>query len=335
MATDTSRLPQVWVTASGITIGNVVGVNVQSNSFLGADRFRVSLVFDPTSYYVWESDDIDVTVSVCVDSVWQELIRGPVDKVEVDLETALIHVDGRDMTARLIEAQTQETFENQTASDVANTLASRRGLTPNVTPTTTLIGRNYGGDHARVTLNQYSSMTTEWDLLTKLAYNEGFDVWVDGQILNFAPPLTVASPVVVRPTDCQSIRLDRALALSAGLNVTVKSWDCRAHASVSQLAGAGENDSSQSFVIVKPNLTAWDAAQLAQRVYDQMSQNARVVTIEWPGELTIKPRQSLLLADTNTDFDGQYVVTSIERALSFGRGFTETLQARIPSWTIS
>ncbi len=335
MTTDTGRLPQVWITANGFTVGNVMNVHVQSNSFLGADRFRVSVVFDPTSYNVWEVDEIDVIINVCVDSVWQELIRGPVDKVEVDLGTTLLHVDGRDMTARLIEAQTQETFENQTASEVANTLASRRGLTPNVTPTTTLIGRNYGGDHARVTLNQYSSMTTEWDLLTKLAYTEGFDVWVDGQVLNFAPPLAAASPVVVRPTDCQSIRLDRALALSAGLNVTVKSWDCRAHASVSQIAGTGGDDSGQSFVLVKPNLTAWDAAQLAQRVYDQMSQNARVVTIEWPGEVDIKPRQGLQLTETNTDFDGQYVVTSIERALSFDRGFTETVQARVPSWMIS
>ena len=330
------RLPGISVFANGVSVTNVLTIEVQSDSFLGADRFRLYVMFSSADYYtIWNSSSIEVIVSVGLNDCWQELIRGQVDRVEVDVGAGLIHVDGRDLTARLIDSRTQETFENQTSSEIAELLASRRGLTPNVLPTTTMVGRDYGGDHSRVTLDQYSSMTTEWDLLTKLASVEGYDVWIDGETLNFQPPLNSPNPVVVRPSDCQSLRLDRALALSAGLSVTVKSWDCRANAAVSQVASIGDSNSTQNYIFIKPNLTTFEAIDLAQRVLVQIAQNEKVVTLEWPGEMVVKPRQTLALTESNTDFDGLYLITRVERRLSFQHGFTETIQARTPPWTIS
>ena len=270
-----------------------------------------------------------------MDGDWQELIRGSVDRIELDVGAGLIHADGRDLTARFMEARTQETFENQTASDIAQLIALRRGLVPNVSPTTTFIGRDYGGDHSQVTLDRYSTLTTEWDLLAKLAINEGFDVWVDGQTLNFMAPTAGYAPLTVRPYDCQSLRLDRALALSSGLEVIVKSWDCRAQASVIQAASMGAGSYTQSYVLMKPNLTEYEAAELAQRALAEIAQNARIITLEWPGELLVKPRQRLSLLGSGTDFDGLYTVTSVERHISFEHGFTETIQARTPPWTAS
>ncbi len=335
MSVSNVRAPDILATANDAPIKNVLDVEVQNNSFLGADRFRLRLAFNVADYALWVSDAIEVVINVGLNGEWLELVRGDVDRVEVDVGAALVYVDGRDLTARLIGTTTQETFENRTASEVAELIAGRQGLKPNVSPTTALIGRYYGGDHSQVTLNRYSSITTEWDLLTKLASYEGFDVWVEGQTLNFAPPLDGSFPLVVNCWDCQSLRLDRALALSSGLEVTVKSWDCRAHTSVSQTASIGQGSGTQSYVFVKPNLTEAEAAELSNQFLSQISQHSRVITLEWPGELIAKPRQSLSLVNSNTDFDGMYVINSVERRLSFQHGFTETIQARTPPWTIS
>jgi hypothetical protein len=43
----------------------------------------------------------------------------------------------------------------------------------------------------------------------------------------------------------------------------------------------------------------------------------------------------MTLADTGTDFDGDYVVSSIDRRLSMTGGFTQSIEARSPYWTIS
>ncbi len=111
--------------------------------------------------------------------------RGRHDPIDVLNRT--VEIDGRDLTARLLDARTQETFSNQTASEIAETLAARHGLTADVTATTTLAGRYYATEHDRITLGQFSRATTEWDLLTFLAAREGFEAYVAGQTLTFAP----------------------------------------------------------------------------------------------------------------------------------------------------
>jgi hypothetical protein len=119
-----------------------------------------------------------------------------------------LQIEGRDLSSRLIENKTQEAFVNQTSSQVATTLAQRRGLTPQVTATTTLVGRYYQQDHVRDSLNQFSRTTTEWDLLIYLAQREGFDVFVKGTTLYFQPTTDPsADPYVVRWDGVSSIAL--------------------------------------------------------------------------------------------------------------------------------
>jgi hypothetical protein len=82
-------------------------------------------------------------------------------------------------------------------------------------------------------------------------------------------------------------------------------------------------------------MTADAAQDLAERMLVQMSQQARCVRIEMPGDLTTMPRGTLRLMNTGTDFDDLYVITDVERRLSYRHGFLQTVQARIPPWTIS
>jgi phage protein D len=257
-----------------------------------------------------------------------------VDRVDVDPARGEVTAEGRDLTAKFIEARTQENFENQTSSMIATTLATRRGLAANVVATSTLVGRNFQNDHAQTTLDQHAKTTTEWDLLIRLAELEGFDVWVDGQTLNFAPASLQTFPLVLTPQDCISMRLQRTLPLSGGLTVAVKSWDCRGSQAIVQSASSsGASGGVPAYIVVKPNMTAAAAQSLAGRILAQMSQQERCISIDMPGDLTTQPRTSLSIQETGTDFDGIYVITAVERRLSFHEGFTQSLEARIPPWT--
>ena len=334
MAFNEARAPQVNVLVNGAVIPGVIDVEVASNNHLAADRYRVRASLTATGYATWTGDTLDVEIQVGVAGAWSSLIYGEADRLEFDVGRGEVHVDGRDLTSRFIAARTQDSFENRTASDIASLLAGRHGLTPVVTPTTAIVGRDYQNDYSRVTLDQHARATTEWDLLIRLAEGEGFDVWVDGQMLYFAPPDQAASGLLLTPNDCLSMRLERLMTLSGGLEVSVKSWDSRGQTAVvqtaSSLSGLGE---PRSYVVVRPNLSADAAQMVAQRLLTQMSQHERGVLIDMPGDLTTQPRDILTLAGTDTDFDGIWTISGVERRVSFDGGFVQTLEARLPAWT--
>ena len=334
MATSSARTPQVLVLVNGSAMPGIVDVEIASNNHLGADRFSITASLAVTGYDVWAGDILDLEVRVAVAGNWTSLIYGQTDQVEIDLGRGEVRVDGRDLTSRFIEARIEDSFENQTASDIANMLAQRRGLQAVVTPTTSIVGRDFENSYSRVTLDQHTKLTTEWDLLTHLAEGEGFDVWIDGQSLYFAPPDQSASVLSLTPQDCSSIRLQRLVTLSAGLAVRVRSWDCRGQMSVEQTATSKiGSDPPRTYVVVKPNLSAGGAQIIAQRLLTQMAQNERCVIIEMPGDVVTRPRDILALTGSGTDFDGIWTISSIERRLSFQHGFTQAIEARMPAWT--
>ena len=244
----------------------------------------------------------------------------------------LVFLSGRDLTARLIEARTQESFSNRTASEIATLLAGRRGLSADVTATTTPVGRYWQLQRDRITLDQFSRATTEWDLLVTLAGLEGFDVWVAGSTLHFRPRQAAALGPVLRPSDLAGLRLERALTLARDIEVVVKSWNSRQQQAFIRTArrrrGGARSGDIQRYVYVVPNLTPDDALKLAQQRLAELTRHERVVIAEMPGELTLAPRMKIRLENTLTDFDQDYWIDEIDRTLHISRGFTQTLRAR-------
>src|SRR5258708_3913007 len=68
-------------------------------------------------------------------------IYGQVDEIEIDPVQNTIHVRGRDLTRVFIDTKTTQKWPNQTASQIATSLAKGHGLTPVVTATTTKVGK--------------------------------------------------------------------------------------------------------------------------------------------------------------------------------------------------
>ena len=150
--------------SGGAALPNLIDADVLMNAHFAAARFRLRFAISPT-----EAEDLFVSgtiidIHLSLGGTGTSILQGEADTIRIDVLNHTVEVDGRDLTSRLLDARTQETFSNQTASEIAQTLAGRHGLTPDITATTTLAGRYYSSEHDCITLGQFSRTTTEWDL---------------------------------------------------------------------------------------------------------------------------------------------------------------------------
>jgi hypothetical protein len=340
------RAPRLRVLANGAVVSGAIEADVSSNNHYAADRFRASIALGPDPFATaefWSSQTgimLDVQFSLDAGASFVSLIQGLADTVSVDITSSLLCVEGRDLTAALIEARTQETFANRTSSEIATILAQRHDLTPVVASTSTPVGRYYQNEHDRTTLNQFSRSMTEWDLLIFLAGQEGFDVYVSGTALYFQPGASdPVAPWIVTPQVLQDLRLERSLTLARDIVVTVKSWNSRQQTAFEQTARAsgiagrsalltGTGQPPQTYVFVRPNLTMDEALKLAQQKLAELTIHERVWEALMPGDLTLTARSMIQLVGTGTDFDQTYFVDVIDRHLSPTTGFEQRIRAK-------
>jgi hypothetical protein len=339
------RFPLAQIVTNGRSLPGLIEIEVTSNSHFSADTFSASLALNAGAPYgstFWSSKQtIGVEVLFSLDALsFVTMFIGIVDTVSIDVFKGLVHITGRDLSAQLIEAHTEETFSNQTSSDIASLLASRHGLTANVVQTTTPVGRYYQDGHDRLTLGQFARSTTEWDLLVFLALQESFDISVTGTTLNFVPSNNATRiTYLVTPDNCLDIKLSRHLTLARSIEVTVKSWNSRLKSGFSQtVTGVGNADPSiggisnpQRYLFVRPNLTANQALNFAQQKLNNLTMHERVVEFVVPGDLSTTAIGQLVLTGTNTEFDQAYYIDLVERRLNLNEGFIQQIRAKSSS----
>ncbi|MGI4797099.1 MAG: hypothetical protein ACRYG8_24210, partial [Janthinobacterium lividum] len=350
--TAAGALNTVCLTAmsNGTALPGVISANVHSNNWFQADTFSLTAALHavPSGGPVyWGSNDrINMLVEILFDAGGGPVsqIIGQVDHITLDLQGGLVTLEGRDLSARLIEAKTQETFPNQTASEVAQKLADRHMLKTDIDPTTTLVERFYAQDHTKTTGAQFSRTTTEWDLLADLARHEGFGLWVSGTTLHFKQPASsTAKPYAINwtPTVVSAgfgqlqentvieLRLERALTLAKDIEVVVRSWQSKngrgfekkgraiggksASASVS---ATQKGASTQRYVFVRPNLSEDAAQKLADQFLAEISLHERNVSFRAPGNLTLAPRTPVVISGTGSSWDDTFAIDAIDRHVS-------------------
>lgn len=360
--------PRVRVLVNGTPLYAVTHAEVTNNNYYQADSFSAQLVVDSAidagsgiGSTFWCADPTGSSTNPAMVGIqfdpgttqapnWTTMISGRVDHIEFDPITRTLDIKGRDRSADLIEARTFETFKNQTSSQVATLLAQRHGLTPAVTATKTLVDRYYAIDHDKMTLGNFGRSNTEWDLLTFLAQNESFDVFVKDTTLYFQPEKQpTQSPFVVQMTkggtypslNVIDLKLERSLTLARDIIVTVQSFNSRQKASFkvtakatgtkATKAGASANatqSNTQTYVFTKPNMTHDQAQAYANAKLAELSAHERVVRVEIPGETALSPRTGLQVNGTGTDFDIAYYITEITRTISAEGGFSQTMTAK-------
>jgi phage protein D len=328
------RQAQLAVFASGVELTGVMSAEVNCNAYVAANRFSFSIAYSLAGSAWWSELPLLIEIQIGLDGAWQSLITGYADSLDVDplRQTATLH--GRDLTSLFISAQTSETFENQTASQIVSSLAVRHGLTPVVAPTTDIVGRYFQTGRTRTALAQHSTATSEWDVIAWLADREGFDAWVDGWNLYFQPAAFGVPTTWITPDGCTGMRLNRSMDLAGGATVVVRSWDSRQGIGITgQASNLSAASGGSTYTTLRPNLSSSDAALMAQHILAQLSVHAAEIECEMPGELTLAVRNVAAFSQTNTDFDGSYQIVEIDRRITFDSGFTQTVTARSLPWT--
>jgi hypothetical protein len=317
-----ARWPRLQVLAAGAVLPGVIEAEVSSNNHLAADRFRFRVAAASGGLVLVDAPGVRLDVQVAVNGAWASLVQGEADCVVLDPLRGVVEVEGRDLSALLIDSRVDETFANQTSSEIAAALAGRHGLGAAASPTQTLVGRYYQSEHDRTTMGQFSRAMSEWDLLSYLAVQEGFDLFMDGDVLRFEPRAP-GEPVTVTPDDCESLHLEHSLGMERAIEVTVRSWDQRGGQAVVQTAQGGGGGRAWRHAVVRPNLPPDEAQRLADRVLADLMRHVRTASLTMPGDLVVSPRSAVALQGTGTGWDGIYMVSEVSRRIDVRRGFSQ------------
>jgi len=276
----------------------------------------------------------------------QQLITGNVDNIQFDPVRRVVEMSGRDYTSLLIDAKTFDRWTNQTASEIATTLAKRHGLTPQVTATTGAVGKIYEIDKIH---DRHGS--TEWELLTWLAGIYDFVVYVQGMTLFFGPkpdPQTATpyalqwkNPDALTTTTFQGNVLDmsfsRTLTVGKGVVVQVHSYNHKQKEGFTvtypQTKAKGIKPGSatapeQVYSYIIANLTQEDAQQRATQIYNDIIRHELKMSAELPGDNILTPNTMVSVSGTQTPFDTMYYVESVSRRMSIDSGYTMAVRGK-------
>lgn len=352
-----ARQPRGIVKINGQAVEGWTEWQVDNNTFREADTWSVSFAtsklkapFDLNWFSQQTTINAELFAGLPADaehysaSDLKSYIYGLADQLSIDLAQGILSLSGRDLTSLLIDAKTTEKFLNQTASQIATTLAQRHGLNPIVTSTQGPVGKFYEIDHVSLT-----TTNTEWDLLTWLAAVNQFVVYVQGHDLHFEPAPSGDSnayPMQWNPPDggegspsanLESIVFRRTLTVGKGVVVQVHSWNQKqkkgfsATYPTSHAKGIKPGDSTspaQVYAYVIANLTQEQANQKARALYNGIIQHEMRLEASLPADDALGKTSTIKASGTGTACDQTYYPESITRTMGIDSGFTMEVQAK-------
>ncbi len=351
----TARRPRALLKAGGQSLP-LKSFRCDENSFYQANTFHAALAFSamPAGYGLeWWSDrdQIDVEIfagfppdpSHFTTNDLESLFYGRVDAVEdIALDAGTFAISGRDLTGRMIDTKTSEKYPNLTASQIAGLLAAKYGLTPVIAATATKVGRYYEVDSVRS-----QSDRTEWDLLTWLAREEGFNVFVRRRELHFGPAGGDGTPYVLTyraPTaeetaaaNATAIKLSRNLTLTKPIKVVVRSWHAKDKATFQRTATsaptgqAGKGKGAEAPQVYTRNIPGLDPAKAqdrANQILAELMKHERKLSFEGPADVGLTAGGTIQLVGTGSAFDQSYFPESIVREGGEDEGYRWSVSAK-------
>lgn len=272
----------------------------------------------PTNPDAFSSEDLDT------------LFIGNVDSFTVDPIEGTLSASARDLTALLIDTKTSEQYRNKTASEVVEAIAGAHGLTAVATSTSARVGTYYQIDHVR----QHKARS-EWDLLTWLAQEEDFVVYVSGRELHFAPRPDPSQDAYVfelqpavddqpREGNFTRISFDKDLNLAKGIKVEVRSWNARRGRPIIKTAGASGAD-AQHYRYSIPGLTPEQAQARADAIHAELSHHQVKLSLSGPADNILQIDD--VIEVRGTDFDQVFYPDTIRRSLG-DEGYAWTVEAK-------
>lgn len=348
MAKGYALRPRLRVMSNGVEIPRAMVCSITSNTNFAADRFSVSFAQTTGGIgtFKWWSQQRSIPVDIQLGLLplgaaptatpsWQSLMTGEADKIAIEMDHNAIHIEGRDLTASLIDKKHTKSYVNQTSAEVIQSIAAAHGLTAKTGSTPGTSGRFWTGGRETTTLNASSRVSTEWDLVVSLAKKEGFDAYVSGSTLYFQPTADPSSTPYIwlhhvsnghHVGNIQELKMERALAAAKGLTVKVKSWNskqARAIEKVSSLkTGISPNGKQGTeYIIQKPDMTEDEAQSHADTTAAELAKHELLISARLPGDTILTPRVMVQLQGTGTDFDQTYNVLTVTKVIDVKEGF--------------
>lgn len=340
------RQPRGLVKVNGRAMPSWVSWSWDGNPLYQADTFSVFLSLSGMSGRdaAWWAAQNDLEVELFAgfpadassydESDLESLFIGVADDLAIDWNTQALTLTGRDLTAGFLDNKTSEKFPNKTSSQIAETLAGRRGLTPVVTATKTKVGAFYKTDHVRLEDDR-----TEWDLLTWLAREEGFVVFVQGRELHFGPAPTKATYQVsyvagdtARTPSGNFVRLttSHGLTVAKDITVTVRSWNSKQKRAFTRKAtrSKGAGAKAQNYVYTIPGLLPEQAQQRANQLLAELSKHEMKLRLDGPADNSLKKSDLIQVQGTGTAFDQTYFPDSVHREIDRDGGYVWSVSAK-------
>ena len=318
MSTWTADKLSFQVLINGISVSGLLSASIVTTNCFSADTFSLSISMGSQSennLAFWASiysAYVEISVTSSGFPTFVSLMTGMIDTVHIDPIQKIVALEGRDLSATMIDAYRQQDFVNQTASEVVAAIANYHGLTPAVTPTTEIVGRYFSSGYTKLSLGQFSRVRSDWDFLVQLARENRFDVFVEGKTLYFQPSAIFDGlPIVLSLTDAKRVRIERNLTVSQAIAADVQSWNSQGMASYrSNVSGnsvavtqSPPVSGSSSFLFSASNFTSEQVQASANQYAEELGRLATIAHLDMPWDLTITPRASILLIGTATALD--------------------------------
>lgn len=354
------RNPRALLKINGNVIRKIDSIEYIENNYYQPDTFHIELPLydleDGFNIEYWLSQNAimcEIFIGFPKDPInygvgdLQSLITGGVNDVRVrvfDNGAGILEFDGFDLSKKFIDNKTTEKFPNYTASEVITKLAHDQGLNPIVVPTKTKVGYYYDQDTI-----QLGSEIPEWDLMTFLAQQEGFQVFVRGLNVYFQPRVINSSnPYLMQANTLGNGQFSfngTRLIVSRNLNyardviVTVKSsnsnsGDVTATARSTPnkrtvLAAAAQPiGEAQRFDYDIPGLTKEQALVRAQKILADISLHERNIEIDGPADNLMRKDSVIQLQGVSESADQIYYPDTITRRISPTEGYMWSIRAK-------
>ncbi len=330
------------IVINGVQVQGLMHASITTTNCFSADSFALTLAIGQPPL-----GDIDFWGAISVayveifsgtlsDMTSRVLITGMADSVLIDPILGTIAIEGRDLSASMIDSYRQQDFVNQTAAEVVATIAQYHGLGAAVEPTAGSVGRYYGDGYTRLSLGRFSRLRSDWDMVVQLARENSFDVYVLGTTLFFLPSARAPNtPVPLAVGDVQRVRIERRLSIAPNTTARVQSWNSQSMATYDSGNPAVSNGSeqfpstpgNQAFLFSASNMTSQQVTDAANRYTAELTRLEKTLHIDMPWDFTLNPRTPILLYGTYSVLDATYKIDSIERHYNSKSGSIQIIRA--------
>ena len=347
------KRPRVQVLTAGTVVPGLVHATMTSTNNFQCDTFELEFALwdDPKfgpSFFDVDQLDVDIQVSIAVGNQkdnFRSILLGTTDRINIRWFQGVATLTGRDKTSLFLDAKTNQTFQNLTSSQVIEQLIlGHPGISGEIDVTTTKVGAYYAHSQTQNATGEFTKASTEWQLITFLAQQEGFDVWVKGNTLHFKQqilqdptPWTInlAKPhhkpyeAVHLANVIKDIDLERNLSVAKDVKVILQSWNSNSGKVMTGQFGSASKTAQVFTRQAPPNMTQDALTKRANSLALEISKNERVISWREPAaDDRFTPRNMVQIVNSGTSFDQMYYIQKITRTYSRDGGLEMDVSAK-------